>query len=58
MDHCHRHWFDPAVTTCRDCRQSFCEACVVTVQRVGIICVSCALVRAGVRTRRRERALF
>ena len=49
---CAKHYFDSAVTVCRDCSLELCVACAVSVPKLGVFCRSCALVRAGVRTRR------
>ena len=53
---CATHWFDNSVATCRDCHAEVCELCVVPVGKLGTFCRHCAMVRAGVRARRRGAA--
>ena len=52
MGRCDEHYLEECVAHCQDCGTAVCARCVVTVGRVGTFCRSCALVRAGVRTRR------
>ena len=49
MGFCEKHLFEPAVATCRDCGTLVCAECVHTVPRKTTVCLSCALVRAGIR---------
>ena len=53
---CGTHWFDRAVAVCRDCGDGVCDRCAIPVKKVGTFCRDCAMVRAGVRTRRRGAA--
>lgn len=50
---CGVHWFDRAVSRCVDCRAELCEHCVIEVASLGAFCSHCALIRGGVRSRRR-----
>lgn len=48
---CDLHWDDESVAVCGDCGQQCCERCLVTVTSIGCLCMACALVRGGIRTR-------
>jgi hypothetical protein len=60
MGNCSKHLFEQAVATCASCTDAFCEGC--TVRPYGssgaTLCLGCALVRAGVRTRGAGRKRF
>jgi hypothetical protein len=53
MGNCSKHLFEQAVASCASCSDAFCATC--TVRPYGshgaTLCLGCALVRAGVRTR-------
>lgn len=50
---CLRHRTVPATVTCDRCREMFCERCVLPVRNT-VLCIDCALVVSGARTRRRR----
>ena len=47
---CYRHPLDQSIGTCRSCSRPACERCFVRVRRHSL-CIACAIVRSGVRTR-------
>jgi membrane protease YdiL (CAAX protease family) len=51
--HCTSHALVDAVGSCATCRQDFCEKCLVDVPGRGSLCIDCAMVAAGIRTKRR-----
>ena len=54
--HCHRHTWDIAEATCRECKMGFCESCLVYVGGSDApLCVPCALAIAGVRSSRQAK---
>ena len=54
MASCRQHLFETATAVCCDCSDDICSDCTVTVHPIGTMCRSCALVRAGVRAKRRR----
>jgi hypothetical protein len=50
VSRCYRHSLDESVGTCRSCSRPACERCLVLVRRHSL-CIACAIVRSGVRTR-------
>ncbi len=54
---CELHAFDTASGTCRLCRRSFCEPCLVYPfgAHEDPLCIKCAMKMAGVRSRGRSR---
>ncbi|HEX3455614.1 MAG TPA: hypothetical protein VHS03_13385 [Gaiellaceae bacterium] len=52
---CTKHWTEHAVAQCAECGQPWCAQCLVPPVREKdpLRCIPCALVLAGVRTRRR-----
>lgn len=50
---CERHSFDRSADDCNNCGRAFCEDCLIPFhQSQRMLCVSCALVAAGVRSSR------
>jgi membrane protease YdiL (CAAX protease family) len=51
--HCTGHALVDAAGSCGTCKQPFCERCLVSVPGRGALCVDCAMVAAGIRSKRR-----
>ena len=51
---CAKHWAERAAGRCDDCGEEWCADCLVPPlrKRQPLRCVDCALIAAGVRTRR------
>ena len=56
---CLNHSYEKAADACPDCGANFCEECLVPPlrRRQPRRCVECALVAAGIRTRKRRASL-
>ena len=55
MSHCHRHTWEIADGTCRECGFGFCAGCLVHTGGGDQRCVPCALAVAGVRRSRQPK---